>query len=98
MLESHPKVSAAGVFGVPDVDHGEMCAALVVLTPGPDDGERVEEEELVDWVNSQVKEWRRLKSVRFVENIPHNTLGKKQRKRMKEMWENNYHILNNQIL
>ena len=70
------------MFGVTDEVSGEACAALVVRR-----GE-VGEDELVEWVNRRTEEeWRRIRRVKFVEELPHNSVGKKMRRKMKEMWE-----------
>ena len=73
------------MFGVADEVSGEACAALVVRR-----GEEAGEEELLEWVNSRTEEeWRRIRGVKFVEELPHNSVGKKMRRKIKEMWENN---------
>ena len=73
----------AGVFGIPDEKIGEVCVALVVRRDGGDVGEK----ELVTWVNNNlVEEWRKIGGVKFVKELPHGSMGKKQRRKMKEVW------------
>ena len=72
------------MFGVADDASGELCAALVVSK-----GE-VEEEELEEWVNSRTEDnWRKIRGVKFVEELPHNSIGKKMRRNLRHVWENN---------
>ena len=73
------------MFGVPDEKSGEACVALAVRKEG---GE-VTEEELQEWVNNNMtEEWRKIKGVKFVSELPHGSTGKRQRRKMKEIWNN----------
>ena len=53
------------------------------------EGGEVAEEELVAWVNNNVtEEWRKIRGVQFVSELPHGSTGKRQRRKMKEIWNN----------
>jgi fatty-acyl-CoA synthase len=72
VLHEHPQVRDAAVVGVPDERWGECGAAFVVA-----DG--ATEEELVDWCAARLAKFKVPASVRFVDEIPRNSLGKIQK-------------------
>ena len=72
VLHEHPLVTDAAVVGVPDDRWGEVGVAFVVS-----DG--VGEEELVDWCAARLARFKVPTSVRFVPEIPRNSLGKIQK-------------------
>jgi fatty-acyl-CoA synthase len=69
VLHEHPRVQDAAVVGVPDERWGE-CGAAFVVAGG------VTEEELVEWCRARLARFKVPVSVRFVEEIPRNSLGK----------------------
>ncbi len=72
VLHEHPRVADAAVVGVPDERWGEVGVAFVVA-----DG--VSEEELVAWCGERLARFKVPSSVRFVPQIPRNSLGKIQK-------------------
>jgi len=72
VLHEHPQVHDAAVVGVPDERWGECGAAFVVA-----DG--VTEEELLEWCRARLARFKVPASIRFVEEIPRNSLGKIQK-------------------
>jgi len=72
VLHEHPHVRDAAVVGVPDERWGECGVAFVVA-------QGVSAEELVDWCRRRVAKFKVPASVRFVEEIPRNSLGKIQK-------------------
>ena len=72
VLLDHPQVHDVAVVGVPDERWGEVGAAFVVA-----DG--VSEAELVAWCKARLAQFKIPKSVRFVDEIPRNGLGKAQK-------------------
>ena len=77
-LREHPAVEDAAVTGEPDDDLGERVAAWVVLR----DGASAEPEELTDHVAALLSPHKRPRTVRFVDDLPRNELGKVQKKRL----------------
>lgn len=76
VLQEHPAVSQAVVFGVPHDKWGEAVSALVVLR----DGRTVTGETLVDFVKTKKGSVAAPKSVEFVTEVPLTNLGKVDRK------------------
>jgi fatty-acyl-CoA synthase len=75
VLHEHPSVADAAVVGVPDERWGECGVAFVVA-----DG--VTEEELLAWCGERLAKFKVPAEVRFVEEIPRNSLGKIQKQRL----------------
>ena len=65
-LLTHPAVGVAAVVGVADERYGEVAAAFVQRVPG----ERVEEQELIDFCLGQIATFKVPRYVRFVDSFP----------------------------
>ncbi|CAH0727178.1 unnamed protein product, partial [Brenthis ino] len=76
IIRNHPKVQDCAILGIPDPITGEVPKAFVVLQPGQD----LKGKEILDFVNSQVASFKRIKEVQFVDTIPKNPSGKILRK------------------
>jgi fatty-acyl-CoA synthase len=72
VLHEHPHVHDAAVVGVPHERWGEVGVAFVVA-----DG--ATEEELIDWCAARLARFKVPTSVRFVPEVPRNSLGKIQK-------------------
>jgi long-chain acyl-CoA synthetase len=72
VLYQHPAVAAAATIGVPDPLYGEEVAAFVVLK----DGCQPSEQELIDYCQSELADYKCPKSIRIVEDIPKGPTGK----------------------
>jgi malonyl-CoA/methylmalonyl-CoA synthetase len=78
-LVEHPGVREAAVTGEPDDDLGERIVAWIV----PADAERPPEEgELADHVAKLLAPHKRPRTVRYLDELPRNALGKVQKKRL----------------
>jgi fatty-acyl-CoA synthase len=73
VLHEHPRVSDAAVLGMPDERWGEVGVAFVVT-----DGD-VSEEELIDFCRERLARFKVPMSVRFVDELPRNSMGKIQK-------------------
>ncbi len=76
-LHEHPAVRDAAVVGVPDERWGEVGVAFVVA-----DG--VEEPELIAWCAERLAKFKVPTGVRFVAEVPRNSLGKIQKQGLQE--------------
>ena len=78
-LTSHPAVSAAGVFGVPDDHWGEAVTAAVVLR----EGQNASAEELMAHVRRAKGVHQTPKVIHFVDALPLTPVGKPDKKALR---------------
>ena len=84
ILLQHPAVSEVCVVGVPHEVWGEAVKALVVLSPGA----TATEEVLTLFVGERLADYKKPKSVDFVEELPKNAYGKVLRRELRaRYWE-----------
>jgi malonyl-CoA/methylmalonyl-CoA synthetase len=77
-LLEHPDVEEAAVTGEPDADLGERIVAWIVARPGA----APSADELAGHVADLLTPHKRPRTVRFVEALPRNEMGKVQKKRL----------------
>jgi malonyl-CoA/methylmalonyl-CoA synthetase len=71
-LLEHPSVSEVAVLGLPDVDWGQLIAAMVVLRPG-----HVWDPDQVSlWARQRLASYKVPKRYMTVQDIPKNAMGK----------------------
>ena len=72
ILSRHPDVELCAVLGRPHQDSGEAIVAFVQARPGssPD------QQEIMDFVNSKVAHYKKIKEIHFVDQIPVSGPGK----------------------
>jgi long-chain acyl-CoA synthetase len=80
VLLSHPSVAEAAYVGIDDGYGGQIRVAFVVL----EEGQQATTEELSDLCYQNLANFKLPKRIEFVENIPKTTLGKVDRKKLKE--------------
>jgi fatty-acyl-CoA synthase len=81
VLHEHPHVVDAAVVGLPDERWGEVGVAFVVVAGG------ATEEELIEWCAARLARFKVPTSVRFVAEVPRNSLGKIQKQELTELTE-----------
>jgi fatty-acyl-CoA synthase len=80
-LYTHPKVSDIQVYGVPDRKYGEQVMAAIILKKG----QAMTEDEVRDFCQGKIANYKIPKYVKFVESYPMTASGKIQKFKMREM-------------
>jgi fatty-acyl-CoA synthase/long-chain acyl-CoA synthetase len=82
-LDEHEGVREVAVIGVPDDDWGEAVTAIVVPR-----GDSATEDDLLSFVDEELADYKKPKSVEFRESIPKTPYGKMDKKALREpYWE-----------
>ena len=82
IINSHPEVLEAAVFGKPDPTVQEYVTAAVVKNPNSP----LTEKQIIELVANNVDDFKQLRGgVIFVEKLPKNPQGKLQRKKLLEL-------------
>ena len=72
LLYTHPSIASAAVIGVPDELYGEEVAAFVVLK----EGKSLSADELIEFCQQHLADFKCPKTVHFVADIPKGPTGK----------------------
>ena len=89
-LTSHPDISQAQVFGVPDQKFGEEVATWIILRAGA----TMIEDELRDWCKGKIAHYKVPRYVRFVAEMPMTVTGKPQKFKMRDRMIEDLGLLN----
>jgi len=81
VLFQHGKIMEACAVGVPDAYRGETVKAFVVLK----EGERMTEEEVVDYCREHLAAYKVPKFVEFISELPKSAVGKILRRKLRDM-------------
>ncbi|GAA3575092.1 fatty acid--CoA ligase [Marinobacter xestospongiae] len=85
LISQHGSVAAAAVVGVPDDKWGERPHALVTLKPGEDLGVEDIQAHLQQFVDAgEINKWAIPASIDFVEDIPKTSVGKINKKMIRD--------------
>jgi malonyl-CoA/methylmalonyl-CoA synthetase len=79
VLERHPAVGEAAVFGMPDSDLGEQVCAAVV----PEGTVGLTEEELIRFCKGSLTSYKCPRTIRFLDDLPRNPMGKVVKEQLK---------------
>ncbi len=85
VLESHPGVAAAAVFGVPDARWGEAVTAVVVCRSGA----AVGAEELLAFAGERLAAYKKPKRIVFRDHLPLSSMGKVAKRVLRAELERN---------
>lgn len=91
VLLSHESIKEAAVIGIPDEDHGEVPKAFVVINSTKFDeksinGTKFDEKSVLEFVNSQVGEWKKLRGgIQVIDHLPKISVGKIDRVFLKNL-------------
>ena len=78
MLMEHPAVLECGVVGVPDELRGQAIKAFIVAAPGYEPTHELEKE-IKEFCNSQMAEYKWIRIIEFVPEMPKTISGKIRR-------------------
>jgi fatty-acyl-CoA synthase len=81
VLNGHPKIREATVFGIPDEKWGESVCAAVILKPN----EALTEEEIIRYCKENLASYKKPKKVIFCQSFPRNMTGKVIKEKMREI-------------
>jgi o-succinylbenzoate---CoA ligase len=77
LLERHPQIAEAGVYGVADAEWGQVVAAVLVAR-----GEPPNDAALEAWLTSNLAGFKRPRRWRWAAELPRTATGKLQRQRL----------------
>ncbi len=86
VIDAMPEVMESAVIGVPHPDFGEGVTAVVVLLPG----QKLEEADVVKALAGHLAKFKQPKRVFFVDALPRNTMGKVQKKQLRDQYKDIY--------
>jgi acyl-CoA synthetase (AMP-forming)/AMP-acid ligase II len=81
---THPKIEDVAVIGIYDEEWGELPKAVCVLKKG----ETSTEEEIMEYCRVRLASFKRPRYVTFVDQLPHNAMGKVVKKELREKYGN----------
>ena len=79
----HPDILEAGVFGIDDKEWGQTVAAAIVTN----NKLRITIDELKEFLKDKIAAYKIPKKLHLVDELPKTALGKIQREKLKEMFE-----------
>jgi fatty-acyl-CoA synthase len=80
-LYTHPKISDVQIYGVPDRKYGEQVMASIILKKGME----MTEDEVREFCNGKIANYKIPKYVKFVDSYPMTASGKIQKFKMRDM-------------
>jgi len=83
VIFAHPKIDDVAVIGVPDEEWGEVPKAICVLKKGFED---CTPEEIMEHCRKNLASFKRPRSVIFVKELPRVSMGKVQKKVLREQY------------
>jgi fatty-acyl-CoA synthase len=79
-IMAHPKVAEAAVIALPHPKWGERPLACVVVR----DGERLERDEVLDFLRERLNSWQLPDDVVFIDEVPKTSVGKFSKKTLRD--------------
>jgi long-chain acyl-CoA synthetase len=80
VIFSHPDVEQCAVVGKPDLEAGESPVAFVQRMAGSD----ISAGQLMEYANSQIAAYKKIREVRFIDAIPVSGVGKVLKRKLRE--------------
>jgi len=83
LIDQQPGVTESAVFGVPHADFGEgVVAAIVESSPGA-----LDQAGIIGALKSEIASFKVPKAVVFLDELPRNTMGKVQKKQLRDTYK-----------
>jgi long-chain acyl-CoA synthetase len=83
VIFEHPAIQQCAVLGKPDIDVGEAPVAFIELKEGAE----ASRDEIMDFTNSKIAHYKKLRDVIFLEQIPVSGAGKVLKKELRERFK-----------
>jgi len=83
VIFEHPAIQQCAVVGKPDIDVGEAPIAFVELKKGED----ATRDEILEFTNSKIAHYKKLRDVIFLEQVPVSAAGKVLKKELREKFK-----------
>lgn len=80
VLHQHPAIADCCVFGIPDEEFGEGVHATVELKAGA----MLTIEDLKDWCSDKLADYKRPRSIDFIDSLPRDQAGKLRKRELRE--------------
>lgn len=88
VVYEHPAVREAAVVGIPHEVLGEDVAAFVV----PVEGAELSPQDVIDWCEDRVADYKRPRHVRIVSELPRNAMGKVLKRELRDTFPSSERI------
>jgi acyl-CoA synthetase (AMP-forming)/AMP-acid ligase II len=80
VLQAHPDIADCAVFGIPDPEFGEKVHAVIEPKPGS----ALTADDLKVWLEGKLADYKRPRSVDFVDELPRDQAGKLRKRDLRE--------------
>ncbi len=85
VLITHPDVADVAVFGIPDVDFGEIVMAVVELHPDVQGSDALAED-LIGFCRARLSKIKAPKRIEFIDHLPRTEMGKLKKHELKALY------------
>lgn len=86
VIDDMAGVVESAVIGVPHPDFGEAVCAVIV----PEQGTSLQDDVILSALKDQLAKFKQPKKIFFLSELPRNTMGKVQKKQLREQYQNSF--------